>query len=75
MRNQEALARQVVGAIRTVIGSEPAALHQPFFNGNELMIKSNQFVKLNINEILKDSSFYILEKRIENFSPIREGVG
>ena len=35
LRNTALLADQVVEAIRTVIGSEPAVLHEPSFKGNE----------------------------------------
>ena len=35
MSNQSYLANQVVAAIRSVVGTRPAALHEPSFNGNE----------------------------------------
>ncbi len=33
--NPSAIAEQVVAAIRAVVGTEPAVLHEPSFNGNE----------------------------------------
>ena len=35
LENSSDLAGQVVAAIRSVIGSDPAVLHEPSFNGNE----------------------------------------